>query len=390
MTGPAAALESWAWHRVEGILAAGRPLAVAVTGGGSRGISWLLNHPGASRVVVEAQVPYLGEAVADYLGRPGPHRVREETARLLAVRARRRALRLSRNGGAVGAGATAALATDRVRKGRDRAFVCTRGPCRYSFASLRFDAGASDRLSQEEVLSAVLVDRCAGAAEALEEGESGPVLPSWVRVEGSAAAVDESLEALLDGRLEAVEMDAPGGPGRPPTAAERAILVAGSFNPFHTGHAGLAAAAERRSGRRACFELSVENVDKSPLAYREIMDRTAQPRGGRSLLLTREPTFLGKARIFPGCWFAIGFDTAVRLLEPRYYTGEAQGMEGALRELRHLGTRFLVSGRNWEGGYRGLSDLRVPGDFADLLEEIPESDFRLDVSSTQLREKGAR
>ncbi len=388
MTDSADDLETWAWDMVDGILAAGRPLSVAVTGGGSRGISWLLNHPGASRVMVEAQVPYFLEAVADYLGRPGPHRVREETARVLAATARGRALRLSRNGGAIGVGATAALATDRVRKGRDQAFVCTRGPRVYSFASLRFDSGASDRLSQEEVLSAVLLARCAAASGAVDEDASRPVLPSWVRVEGSAAAVDEALEALLEGRLEAVEMDEPGVPGRPDPSAERAIIVPGSFNPFHGGHAGLAAAAERRSGRRAFFELSVENVDKNPLAYREILARADQPRGGRSLLLTREPTFLGKARIFPGCWFAIGFDTALRLLEPAYYAGKREDMKRALGELRDLGVRFLVSGRTWEGEYRGLDDVRVPGEFSDLLEEIPESEFRLDVSSTQLREEG--
>ena len=382
------ALESWAWDRVEAILAAGRPLAVAVTGGGSRGVSWLLNHPGASRALVEAQVPYLPEAIAEFLGRPGPHRVREETARLLAARARARARRLARHEGAVGAGATAALATDRVRKGRDRAFVCARGPLAYCFASLRFDPGAADRLSQEEVLSAVLVARCAAASGAEADAAGGPVLPSWVRVEDSEAAVDEALEGLLGGRLEAVEMEASGGSGRPAVPGEGMILVAGSFNPFHAGHFGLAEAAERLSGRRACFELSVENVDKRPLAYRQILERAGQARGGRRLLLTREPTFLGKARLFPGCWFAIGFDTAVRLFEPGYYGGHRDDMDRALRELGHLGVRFLVSGRVWEGEYRGLGDVRVPEGFADLLEEIPESEFRLDVSSTRLREEG--
>lgn len=380
-------MESWAWDRVEAILGAAKPLAVAVTGGGSLGVSWLLNHPGASRALVEAQVPYLAEAVADYLGRPGPHRVREETARLLAAKARGRARILARSDGAVGAGATAALATERVRKGRDQAFVCTRGPLAYSFASLRFDPGAADRLSQEEVLSAVLVARCAAASGVDADGAGGPVLPSWVRVEDSEAAVDEDLEGLLEGRLEAVEMEASGSSGRPAVRGEGRILVAGSFNPLHAGHSGLAEAAERLSGRRACFELSVENVDKSPLTYREILERAGQARG-RRLLLTREPTFPGKARLFPGCWFAIGFDTAVRLFEPAYYGGNRDHMDRALRELRDLGVRFLVSGRAWEGEYRGLGDVRVPAEFADLLEEIPESAFRLDVSSTRLREEG--
>ena len=71
-----------------------------------------------------------------------------------------------------------------------------------------------------------------------------------------------------------------------------------------------------------------------------------------------------------------------------YYGGNRDHMDRALRELRDLGARFLVSGRAWEGEYRGLGDVRVPAEFADLLEEIPESGFRLDVSSTRLREEG--
>ena len=51
--------------------------------GGSRAVSWLFNHPGASRALIEAQIPYDEQALDAYLGRLGPHRVVEETARAI-------------------------------------------------------------------------------------------------------------------------------------------------------------------------------------------------------------------------------------------------------------------------------------------------------------------
>ncbi len=65
----------WIRDVVEGIHSSGRKLAVVATGGGSQALSWLLNHPGASRVVLEAQVPYCDRALEDYLMSAGPHPV---------------------------------------------------------------------------------------------------------------------------------------------------------------------------------------------------------------------------------------------------------------------------------------------------------------------------
>ena len=79
------------WDRVEAVLQSGVQLAVATTGGGVELASWLVNHPGASRAIVEVQVPYSEAALASYLGCTGPHRVEEKTARELAGRAHARA-----------------------------------------------------------------------------------------------------------------------------------------------------------------------------------------------------------------------------------------------------------------------------------------------------------
>lgn len=372
---------SWPWETVEEIFAAGHSVALSLTGGGSRAISWLFNHPGASRVLVEAQIPYSEQAIDAYLDQPGPHRAVAETARRLALVARRRAIRLSGDDGAVGVGASAALATDRERLGEDRAFIVTCNAESYEFTTMRFDKSV-DRLAQEEMLSTVLLVTLASTCGLPVTAET----PSWAQTERLVVAVDRGVEELLDGALPAAEFADGATISCAVSDPDDRLLVSGSFNPLHPGHAGLAIAAERRSGRIAGFELSVHNVDKPALPYREILRRAAQPRDGRTLVLTREPTFLGKANLLPGCWFAIGYDTAVRLVAPDYYDGTNMGMEVALAGLRDLGSRFFVASRQWEGSCRGLEDVAIPAGYDDLFESIPESEFRMDVSSTALRE----
>ena len=162
---------------------------------------------------------------------------------------------------------------------------------------------------------------------------------------------------------------------------DRTILLPGSFNPLHRGHEGLLHAAEKASGREGLFELSVSNVDKPPLTMVEVERRLLQMKGIYSVVLTCAPTFAEKAELFPGVWFALGYDTAVRLLSPDYHAD----IPGMLERFRAMETRFMVSGRLFHGEYRVLDDLGIPAGFEELFIPIPEEHFRADISSTELR-----
>jgi cytidyltransferase-like protein len=193
---------------------------------------------------------------------------------------------------------------------------------------------------------------------------------------GALLAAEPGVEFVrvdLDGRA---HIDGP---------VEGIALLPGSFNPLHHGHQELARVASKLAGREVLFELSVVNVDKGELTHLEAERRAAQFAGRGRVLLTRAPRFIEKARLFPGSVFVIGWDTAVRLVQARYYEDSEASMHAALEEMRALGCRFLVAGRAADGSFHTLEDAPPPAPYASMFEPIPESLFRADVSSTHLR-----
>lgn len=186
----------------------------------------------------------------------------------------------------------------------------------------------------------------------------------------------DALDRLVEGELPYILVGCDDFP-------DRTILLPGSFNPLHCGHEGLLLAAEKASGREGMFELSVTNVDKSPLSLIEVERRLLQMKGIYSVVLTCAPTFAEKAELFPGAWFVLGYDTAIRLLSPDYHND----IPGMLARFRALETRFVVSGRLFAGEYRVLGDLGIPAGFEELFIPIPEECFREDISSTEVRKR---
>ena len=91
----------------------------------------------------------------------------------------------------------------------------------------------------------------------------------------------------------------------------------------------------------------------------------------------------------PGATFVLGHDTAVRLLNPKYYGGDGE-MRAALEAMRAAGCTFIVAGRveqgaegDGAGSFLTLRDVDVPTEFVGMFEDLGE--WRMDVSSTALR-----
>ncbi len=111
-----------AWRPlISALHASGRKAALAITGGGSGAIGELLRVPGGSRLLIEAQVPYDAMALETFLGFAPEQASSADTAIAMARSARARAARLvPADTDLVGLGATAALVSDRPRRGEHR------------------------------------------------------------------------------------------------------------------------------------------------------------------------------------------------------------------------------------------------------------------------------
>lgn len=174
----------------------------------------------------------------------------------------------------------------------------------------------------------------------------------------------------------------------PLTTFSGVAIFPGSFQPLHEGHQQLRHVAQQRLRLEIVYELSIANVAKSQLTANELQIRIAQF-GQASVLVTNAARFVEKARIVPQCPFVVGFDTAERIVNPRFYGGDRIEMQNAIQELQELCPRILVGGRLIAGGptkrFCSASDLQTPPYCTDLFEFIPEEEFRVDVSSSELR-----
>ena len=328
-----------------------------LTGGGAGMLSELLAEAGASRTLIEARIPYAEGSLEALLGGRPDQACSAPTARALAMAAFQRALHFGARP-AFGFGVTASLATDRPRRGACRAHLAvqTLGDTNQTQIALR-----GERAAQE----AALVDR---AWQTLL-GALG--LASFPEAPLDQVAAPGEWQALIAGERRSTS-----------AGGAAALILPGSFNPLHDGHERMMAVAESRLGQAGVFELSVENPDKPLLDYFEIEKRLSQFR--RPLRLTRLPTFRDKAAEFPGATFAVGIDTLLRIADPRYY-GSAAQRDAAVATMLKVGASFLVFGRLVGGTFQDLSHAPLPEALRSACTEVPEDEFRADVSSTELR-----
>ena len=364
-----------------------------ITGGGTEVLPMLLKRGGGSATILSARIPYANSETVELLGGTPDKFVSEETTRKLAMAAYQKALAL-RTGDepVVGVACSSSLQkTPEEREGRIHyVYAALQTGYKTVSLSLTLDPGhftwewqgqpikptAYDIREWEERINAEMVLYL--LAEGCGITDLTPVHKKIVR-RSSQRTSCEFFPEFLAGGIKAL-LYVPGvGFTLPVSEADYPMyMLPGSFHPAHPGHEEMAQEAEKFGG--TCdFELSIRNADKPLLDFISLEERLLTV-GNRRVWVTNAPTFVEKAKLFPGTTFVVGWDTAIRIVNPKY----AGSVDDVVSAFEATDTQFLVFGREVDGVFHaGLDDF--PKQFAALCTAITEPlPFRA-VSSSGIR-----
>ena len=159
------------------------------------------------------------------------------------------------------------------------------------------------------------------------------------------------------------------------------IILSGSFNPLHEGHIELLKASSKEFKKNPLYEISIKNVDKSKINFNDLINRINQFKSLGKLVVTNSAKFEEKSNIFKKSIFVIGYDTALRLVDDKYYNDD---FRKSLKIIEKNNCSFLVSGRFINKKYKKPNNINFE-EYDYLFNILSEEKFRIDISSTELR-----
>lgn len=158
------------------------------------------------------------------------------------------------------------------------------------------------------------------------------------------------------------------------------FIFSGSFNPLHDGHIDIIKYIQTRYLVNVFLEISISNVDKKQLTYDVLSDRL-DAINYPYLYITNSSTFIEKSELFEHCTFIVGYDTISRIFDEDYNVD----VDLAFEVFKHRCIKFIVFGRNSDDGFMTVSNNPKLTKYMEIITEIPESEFRRDISSTEIR-----
>lgn len=355
-------------------------LYVATTGAGLSFQYNLWKKPGCSKYLVGFFTPYAKTELQEFIGyEPEGSFVSKEVAYDLAMASYIRAAKFKAQEGSnydvsvgepVGIGITAAVATNRIPRGEQRAFICviTKNRALLHEVKLEKKLGEDHREAHDQIIAAEAANILISALD----GMNGPY------IDCAKEALDRFYQYptfLANSRTK--------------ESFGASLYLPASLNPIHDGHRELARTAESvcvgALNDGGCkYLISTLSPHKGEMTLQEMLFKAGMLRAEKTFrgfeFTKDEPLFLDKARKRPGSVFIIGADTMERLLDPKWGPNPIE----LLKELKELKTTFLVMGRVMDGIFKTANDIIVPDGYEDLYVPM---EGRVDISSTEIRQK---
>jgi cytidyltransferase-like protein len=372
----------------------GKKFVITISGGGVSSFSQLIGQAGASNTILELNCPYSMEASEQFLGgNEIKQHVSAEVAdafaltslnraRELYVLSKSRVEELEGIDKCYGVGVTCALASKTWKKGNHRCYITILSSNSKHTVYVNLFKGTEDapfrtRNQEDELIGSIIIKTIAWALNIIELSDivAKPIYDSkdTVNIKSEnfyyADVISDFIRPTENQEKINNILWFPSGKmliNVPIHKLNKLVLVPGSFNPLHDGHKFLL--EEGKKLANCIYELCVFNVDKPPLDKREIMKRLAQ--FDCPVILTNTPTFVEKAKMFPGVSYSIGIDTALRLIDTHYSNGDDILMIKNLMKMGFASTEFFVASRTLSacnlGDRFGLNQILEPADLVTL------------------------
>ena len=310
------------------IISAGKKFSIAITGGGTAFIDGFLSPGGASSVFNGAVVPYSKEQFDKFAGSQKKYCSRQAALSLAIA-----ALKLDDND--FGVGVACSLYSENQREGRvNRCHVVVISKDKVCHQESVFKI--KNRKAQEKFASLVIVSAIAKFVSNVEKANFTS------KVESS-----ELISLYLDNRNTLVTIDRESGETSTVDKIVGGNIFCGSFNPYHDGHAAVAAETRKITGDKVSLELCINNADKSTIDIFELNDRIQEilntvvtSEDIDCILVSNQGLFKDKLIKYESVKFIVGFDTIDRISNFKYY--ENFEFPDMILGLEHRDIGFMV------------------------------------------------